>query len=72
MSAAPVRIPETVPYRLLQQAFSTVALRAGDRLRCIAVASSVLWLRESSKLVAHATHRMGDAAWIATGQNVRE
>jgi hypothetical protein len=29
-----------------------VALSAGDWLRCIAVASSVLWLRESSKLVA--------------------
>jgi Ca2+-transporting ATPase len=34
----------------LQQAFSTVALSAGDWLRCITVASSVLWLRELSKL----------------------
>ncbi|MGX2032436.1 hypothetical protein [Methylocaldum gracile] len=72
MSAAPVRIPETVPYRLLQHAFSTVPLSAGDWLRCIAVASSVLWLRESSKLVARASNRAGDAAWIATGQNERE
>ena len=38
-----------VPF--LQQAFSTVSLSAGDWLRCVAVASSVLWLRELSKLV---------------------
>jgi len=36
---------------LLQQAFSTVSLSFGDWLRCAAVASSVLWLRELSKLV---------------------
>jgi len=36
----------------LQQAFSTVALSARDWLRCVAVASSVLWLRELSKLIA--------------------
>jgi len=36
-----------VPF--LQQAFSTVALGAGDWLVCAAVASSVLWLRELSK-----------------------
>lgn len=35
----------------LQQAFSTVNLSLGDWLRCVAVASSVLWLRELSKLV---------------------
>jgi len=34
----------------LQQAFSTVSLSAGDWLRCAAVASSVLWLRELSKM----------------------
>ena len=39
-----------VPF--LQQAFGTVALTAGDWLCCIAVASSVLWLRELSKLVS--------------------
>ena len=39
-----------VPF--LQQAFGTVALTAGDWLRCIAIASSVLWLRELSKFVA--------------------
>jgi Ca2+-transporting ATPase len=39
-----------VPF--LQQAFSTVGLGAGDWLRCAAVGSSVLWLRELSKLVA--------------------
>jgi Ca2+-transporting ATPase len=36
----------------LQQAFSTTALSAGDWLFCAAVASSVLWLRELSKLIA--------------------
>ena len=35
----------------LQQAFGTVALSAGDWLRCVAAASSVLWLREISKVV---------------------
>ena len=34
---------------VLQQAFSTVSLSAGDWLRCAAVGSSVLWLRELSK-----------------------
>ena len=34
----------------LQNAFSTVNLSAGDWLLCVAVASSVLWLRELSKL----------------------
>jgi Ca2+-transporting ATPase len=38
-----------VPF--LQQAFSTVDLSMGDWLLCTAVASSVLWLRELSKLV---------------------
>ena len=33
----------------LQQAFSTVSLSLGDWLRCAAVASSVLWLRELNK-----------------------
>jgi Ca2+-transporting ATPase len=44
-----------VPF--LQQAFSTTALSAGDWLLCAAVASSVLWLRELSKLLARATSR---------------
>jgi Ca2+-transporting ATPase len=35
---------------VLQQAFGTVALAPADWLRCAAVASSVLWLRELSKL----------------------
>jgi P-type Ca2+ transporter type 2C len=34
----------------LQQAFSTVSLSLGDWLRCLVVASSVLWLRELSKI----------------------
>jgi Ca2+-transporting ATPase len=40
----------------LQQAFSTVSLSLSDWLRCAAVASSVLWLRELSKLAARAMH----------------
>jgi Ca2+-transporting ATPase len=36
---------------LLQRAFSTVGLSLGDWLRCAAVASSVLWLRELIKAV---------------------
>ena len=38
----------------LQQAFSTVSLSASDWLRCAAVASSVLWLRELSKVIIRA------------------
>jgi Ca2+-transporting ATPase len=45
LQAAVVYVP------FLQQAFSTVALGAGDWLLCAAVASSVLWLRELSKAV---------------------
>ena len=35
----------------LQQAFGTVGLSVADWARCAAVASSVLWLREMSKLL---------------------
>ena len=38
-----------VPF--LQNAFSTVSLSSSDWLRCTAVASSVLWLRELGKLI---------------------
>lgn len=41
----------------LQQAFSTVALTTGDWGICIAVASSVLWLREASKVLIRAGPR---------------
>jgi P-type Ca2+ transporter type 2C len=44
-----------VPF--LQQAFSTTALGLGDWLICAAVASSVLWLRELSKLGARSEFR---------------
>ena len=37
---------------VLQQAFSTTALSPGDWMKCTAVASAVLWLREGSKLAA--------------------
>ena len=39
---------------VLQAAFVTVPLAAGDWLICISVASSVLWLRELSKLLLRA------------------
>jgi P-type Ca2+ transporter type 2C len=41
-----------VPF--LQNAFSTVSLTGADWLRCAAVASSVLWLRELSKVITRA------------------
>jgi Ca2+-transporting ATPase len=46
-----------VPF--LQQAFSTVSLSAGDWLQCTAVASSVLWLRELSKVATRALGNPG-------------
>ena len=46
-----------VPF--LQGAFDTVALGWGDWLFCTVVASSVLWLRELSKLVAYLVRRAG-------------
>ncbi|MFZ0711737.1 MAG: HAD-IC family P-type ATPase [Terrimicrobiaceae bacterium] len=49
---------------LLQSAFSTTGLSLNDWLRCAAVASSVLWLRELSKLI---THAMTKEAIAATG-----
>ena len=44
-----------VPF--LQNAFSTVSLSLSDWLRCTAVASSVLWLRELSKILTRAGAR---------------
>jgi Ca2+-transporting ATPase len=44
-----------VPF--LQQAFSTVSLSPGDWLLCVAVASSVLWLRELSKMFIRAREK---------------
>jgi Ca2+-transporting ATPase len=44
-----------VPF--LQLAFSTVSLRAGDWLRCLAIASFVLWVREASKLLGRIRRR---------------
>lgn len=42
---------------LLQEAFSTTNLSLTDWLSCAAVASSVLWLRELSKIVIRASER---------------
>ncbi len=44
-----------VPF--LQSAFGTVSLRASDWLICVLVASSVLWLRELSKVVRRSLDR---------------
>ena len=47
-----------VPF--LQQAFSTTPLTAKDWLLCAAVGSSVLWLRELSKLIGRRTRPVPD------------
>ena len=39
---------------VLQRAFGTVGLSREDWLYCVVVASSVLWLREISKLIGRA------------------
>jgi Ca2+-transporting ATPase len=44
-----------VPF--LQHAFSTTSLEAGDWLRCAAVGSTVLWLRELAKMMTRARQR---------------
>jgi Ca2+-transporting ATPase len=44
---------------VLQRAFSTTNLAFADWLRCAVVASSVLWLRELSKLVARGRRTAG-------------
>ncbi len=41
---------------ILQQAFSTASLSAGDWMKCAAVGSSVLWFRELSKLFSGEKH----------------
>jgi len=51
LQAAVVYVP------LLQQAFSTTPLSATDWLQCAAVGSSVLWVREGTKLWARARRR---------------
>jgi Ca2+-transporting ATPase len=43
-----------VPF--LQRAFSTTALSGRDWLRCAALASITLWVREASKLLKRAGH----------------
>ena len=48
-----------VPF--LQRAFGTVGLGVGDWLRCLLVASSVLWLRELRKLATSAERGARDA-----------
>lgn len=47
-----------VYHPVLQQAFSTAPLTSADWFRCIAVASSVLWLREINKAVTRLRDRL--------------
>jgi Ca2+-transporting ATPase len=62
MHAGVVYIP------FLQKAFSTTSLSAGDWLYCVAVASSVLWLRELSKIVTRARDKKpGTRPWSGQG-----
>ena len=51
LQAAVVYVP------FLQKAYSTVGLSLGDWLVCVGVASSVLWLRELSKVATRANGR---------------
>jgi Ca2+-transporting ATPase len=51
LQAAVIYIP------FLQRAFSTVSLSVTDWLFCVAVGSSVLWLRELSKVMTQPTSR---------------
>ncbi|MEO5823663.1 MAG: cation-translocating P-type ATPase [Vicinamibacteraceae bacterium] len=44
---------------LLQRAFGTIGLSARDWMLCVAVASTVLWLREASKLVGRMARPAG-------------
>ena len=53
-----------VPF--LQQAFSTVQLSAGDWLFCVTVASSVLWVRELSKLITRTRGRRATSLGVKT------
>ncbi|MES2460598.1 MAG: cation-translocating P-type ATPase [Armatimonadota bacterium] len=58
----------TVPF--LQNAFSTVRLSSGDWLRCIGVASSVLWLREISKFVTRLLLKMPGRHGVRDGNGI--
>ena len=44
---------------VLQEAFSTTRLSATDWLICAAMASSVLWVRELSKMITRKRHTLG-------------
>jgi Ca2+-transporting ATPase len=58
-----------VPF--LQSAFRTIGLSAADWLFCVTVASSVLWLRELSKLVTR-LRRPSSAAPVTASQAARK
>jgi P-type Ca2+ transporter type 2C len=57
-----------VPF--LREAFSTVSLSWGDWLRCAAVASSILWLRDLSKVLIAATSRNLSSAGVPHSQSL--
>jgi transposase-like protein len=60
----------SVPF--LQRAFDTVPLQASDWLQCILVASSVLWLRELSKVVRRSIRRSNADRRSLADENVLE
>ena len=53
----------------LQRAFSTESLTVSDWLRCAAVASSVLWLRECEKLLRRRRRALSPAEPARTSSN---
>jgi Ca2+-transporting ATPase len=55
----------------LQQAFSTVSLSPGDWLLCVAVASSVLWLSELSKIIIRVRENRTEGDFTPKGNITR-
>lgn len=55
MNTATIEQDQMAPYQ--QRAFSTVSLSLIDWVCCVAVASSVLWLRELSKIISRMSRR---------------
>ena len=54
-----------VYHPFLQRAFGTVSLGPQDWLSCLAIASSVLWLREITKLIARTPRTAGPSVAAA-------
>ena len=68
LTSSGLRVPVQVAVvyvPVLQKAFSTTGLSAGDWALCTAVASAVLWLREASKLLRRLRGRLRPRAVTA-------